>query len=92
MTVNDAVGLRLLRDDLARSFYRAPRVQAIPRWWDEKGEYSHFAVRHCASHPVMPLADHSPLTERSQGCLPVADRATVILRASLDAVMELRCL
>jgi hypothetical protein len=90
MTVNDAVGPRRLRDDLVRIFYRAPHVQAIPRRWDEKGDCSHFAVLHCASHPVMPSADHSPLTERSQGCLPVAARGT--FRAFLDAVMELRCL
>ena len=90
MTVNDAVGPRRLRDDLVRTFYRAPHVQAIPRQWDEKGEYSHFAVLHCASHPVMPLADHSPLTERSMECLPVTVCGT--FRAFLGAVMELRCL
>lgn len=88
MTVNDAVGPRRLRDDQVRAFYRAPHVQAIPRWWDEEDDYSHFAVLHCASPPVMLSVDHSPLTERSQGRLPVAARET--LRVFLDALMELR--
>jgi hypothetical protein len=87
MTVNGAVGPRHLRDDLVRAFCRAPHVQAVPRRWPEKGDYSHFAVLHCASRPAMPLADHSPLTERSRGSLLVAARETL-----LDAVMELRCL
>jgi hypothetical protein len=90
MTVNDAVGPHRLRDDLIRAFYRAPHVQAIPRPRDEKGEYSHFPVLHCASHPVMPSAGLSPWTERPQGYLPVAARGTS--RAFLDAVMESLCL
>ena len=58
---------------------------AAPRRWDE-GDYSHFAVLQCASRPVMPLADHSPLTERLGERLLVADREILP-----DAVMELRC-
>jgi hypothetical protein len=88
--VNDAMGPRRPRGDLVRAFYRAAHAQAIPRRQDEKGEYSHFSVLHCASHPVTLSADHSPLTERSQGCLPVAARGS--FRVFLDAVMELRCL
>ena len=87
MTVNDP---RLLRVALVRAFYRDPHVQTVPRWWDEKNEYSHFAVLHCALHPVMPSADYSPLTERSQVCLPAAVRGT--LRASLGVAMESQCL
>lgn len=90
MTVNDAVGPRRPRDDLIRSFFAAPHVQAIPRRWDEKGDYSHFAVLHCASHPAMLSADHSPLTERPQWRLPVA--ACENLRVFLDALMEFRYL
>lgn len=89
-TVNDAVGPCRLRHDLVCPFYRAPHVQTVRRQWDEKDDYSHFVVLHCASHPVMPSAGHSPLTERSQECLPVAARGT--FRALLDAVMDLRCL
>jgi hypothetical protein len=90
MTVNDTAGPRRPRDDLDQTFYRAPHVQADPRRWDEKGVHSHFVVPHCASHPVMPSADHSPLTERPQGCLPVTARGT--FRAFVAAPTELRCL